>query len=33
MLLENSRNLMSSVRETVQAAAAASINIRTAANQ
>lgn len=33
MLLENAKNLMSSVRETVHTAAAASINIRVAANQ
>lgn len=33
MLLENARNLMSSVRDTVSTAAAASINIRVAAGQ
>lgn len=33
MLLENARNLMSSVREVVKTAGAASINIRIAANQ
>ena len=33
MLLENARNLMSSIRDTVNTAAAASINIRVAAGQ
>ena len=33
MLLENARNLMASVKETVNTAAAASINIRIASGQ